>query len=737
MVIKKLRGVVKTMALLRVIRCSVVLAFMILVALGLFSATSITVFAQDAGKIVFTYKTGTDNKGVDQTWTVPAGVTRIKVKAWGAGGAGGNYLDFNDTGGGGGFVTGTLNVTPGDQLTIIVGGGGQQGAGLGAYGDGGGKACGVGGRGGGRSAIRTSAGKELITAGAGGGGGGSAKTGQALGGGGGGLEGTASTWPGINGEPGTQMIGGAGGHNPNFPGADGSPGAQYLGGDAGCYDNGFNGSGGSGYFGGGGGTDVGDGSGGGGSSFVPDGGNPITDTISATNDIPGNNLDPDYNQDEKAGLGGQKGNAGNPGRVVIIPVPIRIRRVDFTDNLEVQLDRFHKPVGRIKDFGSDEIEWKDDNCDAKTEKNWPVAYAKNSKIGLNIELCVEGIGKSPITVDVRGETQEEDVRGLAFEKKGVILDRNGTIGVGPFEPQQLPDKVNYVERMHIKWTITIGDTTLGAGTSSHNLYTLLREPGPQGTPLPIYFTILYLTTHGAKGATTEQATIDGIANVFKSVGSKPPMVHRWDYNQASGEITQGRTLQYWNEVTAGQTLHQLLTSIGIFNCPNIFNVAGLLTKGQGQCHSWADLLKHAFENHGIQAASVFFTANKADPICPSMSNTTRPCIFLVNNWDFSASPSGSGNFPYKDTDLTDTEGVPAQNVANPPPHFRNHSIVKVTTQSAEVQFYDPSYGLGPYTTIDQYENAAMAGFCKPVQDKQSPYYCQKNPPGLQLATPTP
>src|SRR5262249_32763590 len=65
--------------------------------------------------------------GTDQTWTVPAGVAQITVKAWGAGGAGGNYI-FNDIGGGGGFVTGTLDVTPGEQLTIIVGGGGQPGA---------------------------------------------------------------------------------------------------------------------------------------------------------------------------------------------------------------------------------------------------------------------------------------------------------------------------------------------------------------------------------------------------------------------------------------------------------------------------------------------------------------------------------------------------------------------------------------------------------------------------------
>lgn len=122
-------------------------------------------FMATAGATVFNFV------GADQSFVVPAGITQITVKAWGAGGAGGNYV-YDDIGGGGGFVTGILNVTPGEQLTVVVGGGGQPGAGLGAYGGGGDKACGLGGRGGGRSAVINSLSEELITAGAGGGGGG-------------------------------------------------------------------------------------------------------------------------------------------------------------------------------------------------------------------------------------------------------------------------------------------------------------------------------------------------------------------------------------------------------------------------------------------------------------------------------------------------------------------------------------------------------------------------------------
>jgi len=61
------------------------------------------------------------------TFTVPSGITNIAVKLWGAGGSG------NDSGpeaaiggGGGGFTSGCLAVTPGQTMRVIVGEGGMQ-----------------------------------------------------------------------------------------------------------------------------------------------------------------------------------------------------------------------------------------------------------------------------------------------------------------------------------------------------------------------------------------------------------------------------------------------------------------------------------------------------------------------------------------------------------------------------------------------------------------------------------
>ncbi len=104
--------------------------------------------------------------GADQSFTVPANVTNLSVKLWGA--QGGSDLDI---GGYGGYVSGTLNVTPGAILNIISGGGGgswDYGNSAGGYGGGGNSISSCGGGGGGRSAIQIN-GSDLVTAGGGGG----------------------------------------------------------------------------------------------------------------------------------------------------------------------------------------------------------------------------------------------------------------------------------------------------------------------------------------------------------------------------------------------------------------------------------------------------------------------------------------------------------------------------------------------------------------------------------------
>lgn len=265
----------------------------------------------DALKEVF------DFTGSLQSWTVPDGVTTIYVKLWGGGGAGGN--NSGGQGGGGAYVAGTLAVTPGESLQILVGGGGVNNNSTSAFGGGGpASSDNRGGGGGGRSALIRN-GVEIAIAGGGGGGGNT--TGSAHGGGGG-----AAGSAGINGSSGS--CGGSGGQ---ANGAGGSGGTGATNGGNGTSWNGTNGGsggaganqgsgrsgggGGGGYGGGGGGcgANSNSGGGGGGSSAYLSLTTPRT-SEAASGRTPGGNDDPDNGG---KGWGGTSAGQGIPGRVVI------------------------------------------------------------------------------------------------------------------------------------------------------------------------------------------------------------------------------------------------------------------------------------------------------------------------------------------------------------------------------------------------------------------------------------
>lgn len=308
------------------------------------------------------------------SYTVPAGVTYIKVKAWGGGGgggAGGGTGANGGAGGGGAYATGIVPVTPGEVLSVSVG-----------YGAGGGTRAtsGGGGGGGGESGIRrTDAGTTaLVIAGAGAGGGGARAASGSNGGAGGAGGGVVNTYggTGINGSAGAgtspfagggnggsvsagglggtvtgegnSCIGQAGGSLDGGQGADGrtstctfpsaaggNAGDGFLtgGGDGGGAVNttrAGGGGGGSGYFGGAGGSSsgatAGAGGGGGGSSYVINTASPGSySTLAGSGVTAGNNADTDRGSAGTGGAGGvttANGSMGSNGIVLITPVMV-------------------------------------------------------------------------------------------------------------------------------------------------------------------------------------------------------------------------------------------------------------------------------------------------------------------------------------------------------------------------------------------------------------------------------
>lgn len=288
-------------------------------------------------------------------YTVPAGVTSITTKLWGAGGGGGAGASVaGPAGGGSGFVQATFATTPGETLALTVGAGGGGGANSGS--------APAGGAGGGYTSIFKSTTPYIISAGGGGGSGSRGTTPSGAGGaggctssgtsckggdsaarigGGGGSStegGLASTGTGCNGQNGSSLTGGEGGTLNGAScatgrlfssgGIAGNPGGAE--GGAGIFafpsnSYGGGGGGGGGYFGGAGGSaspnNGGGSGGGGGGSYVINTATDVTTSI-ANSQTAANGSDPLRGTAGNGGNGGATssgaGSTGNAGLIIII-----------------------------------------------------------------------------------------------------------------------------------------------------------------------------------------------------------------------------------------------------------------------------------------------------------------------------------------------------------------------------------------------------------------------------------
>jgi len=163
------------------------------------------------------------------TFTVPAGITKIIVEAWGGGGSGGagNFGSVYGAGGmGGGYGKGLYTVTPGDLITITIGAGGADVS----------VSCGLGNDGGTTTVVNSSTGSTLITSTGGQGGNGCgtnySKSGGTSTGGVISMEGfrghDSADVRSYGGAAGDGSSFGAGGVGRNFDGKEGSDGAVII-----------------------------------------------------------------------------------------------------------------------------------------------------------------------------------------------------------------------------------------------------------------------------------------------------------------------------------------------------------------------------------------------------------------------------------------------------------------------------------------------------------------------------
>lgn len=195
---------------------------------------------------------------ISGTYTVPPGITSLKVEAWGGGGGGSSITNGTTTrgggGGGGAYSKGIVTVIPGNTYNVVVGIGGQAGlsGGASSFGSslvvaaGGGGATnnsttrGVGGT------IAASTGTTRYQGGNGANGGGTFSGG---GGGGAGSDAAGGNASGATGGTGSSLYGGTGGTGLSGS-ADGQDGSFFGGGGSGAVTNSATGRNGGAGFGG-------------------------------------------------------------------------------------------------------------------------------------------------------------------------------------------------------------------------------------------------------------------------------------------------------------------------------------------------------------------------------------------------------------------------------------------------------------------------------------------------------
>ena len=134
--------------------------------------------------------------------------------------------------------------------------------------------------------------------------------------------------------------------------------------------------------------------------------------------------------------------------------------------------------------------------------------------------------------------------------------------------------------------------------------------------------------------------------------------------------------------------------------------------GNGTCVAWSRLFKTVCDALGISGTSIIQIESgyRNDGLITYDDVPTTRGQFLVKDWTFTATgtaPVGCAPFTHIASEVTDDIGVAGQGNSNPPGAFFNHFIVAYSGE-----YYDPSYGSGPFPTQLSWETASIDGYEK-------------------------
>lgn len=361
----------------------------------------------------------------------------------------------------------------------------------------------------------------------------------------------------------------------------------------------------------------------------------------------------------------------------------------------------------------------DDPTNPDDDRGYPLCYVRGSRLTAQIIVIDIDSGNAPVPpMTIWGTSLASD---LTFAGHLNIGGGVGTAGPLPSLNMTgngvafLDDTLGREQRAiswRIRWDRDGLETFQYVGTSRNKIY---RTAGPPATS-PLYETLLNLPCNTAAGwprlsrepgqpDQTEEELVDLIWRNFDD-----QTVRRVD----------GETLGYYRG-----------GSCDLGN--SVYHARELLKQLNGQCASWADLFARTLMAQGVgRGGQNGVLLVQVEPIRTG-AGAVPDCVpgfddqmgFLVNQYCFiGAGGSGCVNYPYRinapcssaewtwpTPDVTDLNGVPGQDSADPASFFARHFIVKYGNK-----YFDPSYGTGPFIGATEdvaamlWENASIAGY---------------------------
>lgn len=239
-----------------------------------------------------------------------------------------------------------------------------------------------------------------------------------------------------------------------------------------------------------------------------------------------------------------------------------------------------------------------------------------------------------------------DMLGTEFRGEGWI--RNNQCVINDLRASRnLPARVRVYEPYEIAWRVSFngGRSYVRAGITQHRLYVTLDAP----RCTPLHESVLDISCRAAAGGSNQSDVVWRIWRAFAA-------------RTEAGEL-RGIHCRQWS----GQLLRYWLTEDQQTVAQN-HSVEQLLQTGVGTCQAWTELLQQALQAQGVAGVETV-------------------CV---------VPPPGCAGFVMR-------AGLRAQGNAHPPRYYVNHALVEW-----DRNFYDPSYGNGPYRGAT--ETAAIAAW---------------------------